>query len=72
MCVCHKVIYAILAKHFIRFYTQIRYALPWLFHMWKPTLPPDIQGHFHPKIPRLASPAGRAVAVVGGETVMRV
>ena len=29
-------------KHFMRFYTQIRYSLPWLFHMWKPafSLPP--------------------------------
>jgi len=62
--------YAILVKHSMRFYTQIRYALPGLFHMWKPTFWGDL-GRFSPK----DSTPGLAVAarstIVEGETVMR-
>jgi len=54
----------------MRFYTQIRYALPGLFHMWKPTFWGDL-GRFSPK----DSTPGLAVAarstIVEGETVMR-
>jgi hypothetical protein len=54
-----KVTYAILVKHFISFYTQIRYALGGVFHMWKPTFSVNIQPvftqRFHPRPPSLSS-----------------
>jgi len=43
-----EVTYAILVKHSMSFYTQIRYALPGLFHMWKPTFWADL-GRVSPK-----------------------
>ena len=41
-----EVTYAFLMKRFLRFYTEIRYALPRLFHMWKPVLLPAPQPGF--------------------------
>ena len=51
--------YAASLKVFITFYPQIRYALPGLFHMWKPVLPPILESiftqRFHAPTHRLSS-----------------
>jgi hypothetical protein len=57
-----QVTYAILIKGFLMFYTQIRYALPRLFHMWKPALatqpPPGFTQRFHADNPCLMGVPG--------------
>ena len=55
-----KVTYAKVVKRFMRFYTQIRYALPRLFHMWKPPFVATPEAGFTQRFHLAAQPLSSA------------